>query len=174
MAISRLRKILRDEVERVRKVHNRNVDIFRHQPWREISGSFGDIGTFIPIFIALEGNLSGGEGTISASSTLVFSGLSNLLTGLFFGIPLPVQPMKAIAAVAIANPDAYNQARYASAGLFVAGVVAVLSLSGTHSVVHKISACSNRQGNPGWRWLVPDYVWLLLSPMEATILERPC
>jgi hypothetical protein len=35
------------------------------------------------------------NGSISLSTTLVFSGLWNILTGVAFGIPLPVQPMKA-------------------------------------------------------------------------------
>jgi len=75
-----------------------NLKIFRRHPLSEISGALGDLGTFLPITIALAIN-----GTISLSSTLVFSGFFNILTGLVFGIPLPVQPMKAIAAVAIAN-----------------------------------------------------------------------
>lgn len=70
---------------------------FRAQPLAEISDSFGDIGTLLPILIALTQSDS-----ISLSNTLVFAGLANILTGLIFGIPLPVQPMKAIAAVALA------------------------------------------------------------------------
>ncbi|KAL9086652.1 MAG: hypothetical protein Q9159_004061 [Coniocarpon cinnabarinum] len=50
------------------------------------------------------------------------------MTGLTFQIPLPVQPMKAVAAVAIANE--FSQARTASAGLFVALVIGVCSLTG--------------------------------------------
>jgi hypothetical protein len=34
------------------------------------------------------------QGSIRLASTLVFSGIFNILTGVFFGIPLPVQPMK--------------------------------------------------------------------------------
>lgn len=132
MMRARLKQFWHSEKIRLKEVQVRNTRIFRRQPWHEISGSFGDIGTFIPIFIALisNGYFDGEQGAISASSTLVFSGLFNVLTGLFFGIPLPVQPMKAIAAVALANPDEYSPARYASAGLFVAGVIAVLCLSG--------------------------------------------
>ncbi|MCJ1442525.1 MAG: hypothetical protein MMC23_003021 [Stictis urceolatum] len=131
MATARVKQLWAVEKDRFKEVQKRNLRIFRQQPWREISGSFGDIGTFIPIFIALVGDRYGEDyGKISASSTLVFSGLFNLLTGIYFGIPLPVQPMKAIAAVAIASPGDYNQARYASAGLFVAAVVGFLSLTG--------------------------------------------
>lgn len=34
--------------------------------------------------------------SISLSTTLVFSGLWNIVTGFLFGIPLPVQPMKVV------------------------------------------------------------------------------
>ena len=82
-----------------------------------------DLGTLVPIFVALAAH-----GSISVSSTLVFSGLANILTGMIFGIPLPVQPMKAIAAVAIAGE--YTKPQLASAGLFVATVIGLLSVTG--------------------------------------------
>lgn len=109
-------------LERFKKVQHYNTQTFRQQPLKEISGSLGDLGTLLPILIALS------HGYISLSSTLVFSGLANILTGVFFGIPLPVQPMKAIAAVALAR--GLSQDEVASAGLFVAGVIGFLSLTG--------------------------------------------
>jgi hypothetical protein len=42
----------------------------------EISGSFGDLGTFIPLFTALAR-----QGSIFASSALFLSGFSNVVTG---------------------------------------------------------------------------------------------
>ncbi|KAF9463901.1 hypothetical protein BDZ94DRAFT_1257717 [Collybia nuda] len=81
------------------------------------------MGTLLPLMIALTMT-----GSISLSSTLIFSGLWNVLTGVMFGIPLPVQPMKAIAAVAIAR--GFSKAEMASAGLFVAGFVLVASWVG--------------------------------------------
>ena len=77
----------------------------------------------MPLFLGLAQN-----GSISVPSTLVFMGLSNIITGVYFGIPLPVQPMKAIAAVAIAAK--YTPPQLASAGLFVAAVVGFLSVTG--------------------------------------------
>lgn len=73
----------------IRQVHANNVAVLRRSPISEISGSLGDLGTLLPLMIALAVNNS-----ISLSTTLVFSGLWNILTGVFFGIPLPVQPMK--------------------------------------------------------------------------------
>ncbi|MCJ1484135.1 hypothetical protein MMC06_004303 [Schaereria dolodes] len=124
--------VIKKKACKVRKVHQHNVHIFRQRPLQEISGSLGDLGTLLPIIIALSdsNDLDGnryGHG-ISLPSTLVFSGLANIFTGVFFGIPLPVQPMKAIAAVAIARN--FTQGELASAGLFVAGIIGVLSITG--------------------------------------------
>ncbi|MCJ1229713.1 hypothetical protein MMC12_006382 [Toensbergia leucococca] len=110
-------------MQSVRKAQLYNLRTFRHQPLKEISGSFGDLGTLLPILIALTNQES-----VSISSTLVFTGLANILTGILFGIPLPVQPMKAIAAVALA--EGFTKAQTASAGLFVAGVIGFLSITG--------------------------------------------
>ena len=112
----------------VRKVHYYNLHTLRKQPLQEFSGAFGDLGTLLPILIALSDDQESSSASIDLSSTLVFTGIFNVLTGALFGIPLPVQPMKAIAAVAIAKR--YDQATTASAGLFTAGVVGLLSLTG--------------------------------------------
>lgn len=76
-------------LRRVRRLNARNVEVFRHAPLAEISGSLGDLGTLLPLMIALAV-----QNSIKLGSTLVFSGLFNVLTGAAFGIPLPVQPMK--------------------------------------------------------------------------------
>lgn len=77
------------DFSKVRRLHAENVAAFRKSPLSEISGSLGDLGTLLPLMIALAVNDS-----ISLSTTLVFSGVWNILTGVLFGIPLPVQPMK--------------------------------------------------------------------------------
>ncbi|KAB8278390.1 hypothetical protein BDV30DRAFT_203764 [Aspergillus minisclerotigenes] len=106
-----------------RQISTHNLQTFRRNYVSEISGSLGDLGTFLPIAIALAIN-----GTVSLSSTLIFSGLFNILTGLFFGIPLPVQPMKAIAAVAIAR--SFNNGTIAAAGIFVGAIIFIFSITG--------------------------------------------
>lgn len=115
---------------RLRDVQHYNLETFRQQPLREISGSMGDLGTLLPIIIALATDLdnTGSKAPISLASTLVFGGLANILTGLFFGIPLPVQPMKAIASVALVQH--YNREEIVSAGLSVAGAIGFLSVTG--------------------------------------------
>ncbi|KAL2071706.1 hypothetical protein VTL71DRAFT_12941 [Oculimacula yallundae] len=106
-----------------RRLHANNVATFRRSPLSEISGSLGDLGTLLPLMIALAVNDS-----ISLSSTLVFSGLWNIFTGVAFGIPLPVQPMKAIAAVAIARK--FSKEETVSAGFTTSAFVFLFSVTG--------------------------------------------
>lgn len=110
-------------IQDLREVSRYNLQTFRRHYVSEISGSLGDLGTFLPIAIALAIN-----DTVSLSSTLIFSGIYNIITGLFFGIPLPVQPMKAIAAVAIAR--SFSNGAIAAAGLFVSACVLIFSTTG--------------------------------------------
>ncbi|KAJ5119118.1 hypothetical protein N7448_010826 [Penicillium atrosanguineum] len=107
----------------LREISAHNLRTFKHHYVSEISGSLGDLGTFLPIAIALAVN-----GTVSLASTLIFSGVYNILTGLFFGIPLPVQPMKAIAAVAIARN--FSNGSIAAAGIFVGACILLFSVTG--------------------------------------------
>ncbi|KAI5861195.1 hypothetical protein GGS23DRAFT_157652 [Durotheca rogersii] len=107
----------------IRRSHRRNVENLRKSPLAEISGALGDLGTLLPLMITLAIN-----GSISLSTTLVFSGFFNIATGVIFGIPLPVQPMKAIAAAAIASKA--SQRETVAAGSIVGAVVLFLSVTG--------------------------------------------
>lgn len=71
------------------KFNRHNIRTLRHAPISEISGALGDLGTLLPLMIALAL-----QGSISLPTTLVFSGLFNIATGAAFGLPLPVQPSK--------------------------------------------------------------------------------
>lgn len=71
------------------RVNRYNLETLRRSPAAEISGALGDLGTLLPLMIALTI-----RGSIDLPSTLVFSGVFNVVTGASFGIPLPVQPMK--------------------------------------------------------------------------------
>lgn len=100
-----------------------NVRTFKEQPLAELSGALGDLGTLLPLMFAMALNNS-----IDLSTTLVFSGLTNILTGAFYGVPLPVQPMKAIASVAISQK--FNKEETAAAGLTMGIAVFLLSATG--------------------------------------------
>ncbi|KAK4104327.1 hypothetical protein N658DRAFT_505057 [Parathielavia hyrcaniae] len=100
-----------------------SVGTLRQSPAAEMSGALGDLGTLLPLMIALAL-----QGSINLSSTLVFSGLFNIVTGVVFGIPLPVQPMKAIAASALATPLPLETTT--AAGALVSFAVLLLTLTG--------------------------------------------
>lgn len=104
-------------------IQRHNLQVLRQQPLAEISGSVGDLGTFLPIVIALTVSHQ-----ISLPTTLVLTGFFNILTGCFFGIPLPVQPMKAIAAVALLKNFTAGETQ--AAGIFVATCILVFSVTG--------------------------------------------
>src|SRR5438309_7836569 len=64
----------------------------------ELSGAFGDMGTDVPLIIgvALASHLDG-------ASVLIMFGAMQILTGLAYRMPMPVQPLKAMAAIVIAQ-----------------------------------------------------------------------
>nr|KMM71036.1 sulfate transporter [Coccidioides posadasii RMSCC 3488] len=162
---------------RFSRFSSRNWTTFRGQPLTEISGALGDLGTFLPILIALAVNDS-----ISLPATLVFSGLYNIFTGWFFGIPLPVQPMKAIAAVAIARD--FDGDQIAAAGIFAGVVIFVFTATGAlrwfanavpipvvkgiqvgAGLSLVISAGAKLKGKMGWiepRW-ADNYLWVIAA-----------
>lgn len=117
---------------RLRQHHRHNVRTLRSQPLAELSGSLGDLGTLLPLMTALVVTNS-----ISLPSTLLFTGAANAFTGIAFGIPLPVQPMKAIAAVAIARR--FTLEENAAAGLVVAALVGVFSVTGLINWANRVT-----------------------------------
>lgn len=64
----------------------------------EFAGAFGDLGTDLPLLIGVIA-ASG----IDSASVLVLFGLMQVFTGLWYRMPMPVQPLKAFAALVIAQ-----------------------------------------------------------------------
>ncbi|HWP85678.1 MAG TPA: putative sulfate/molybdate transporter [Terriglobia bacterium] len=62
----------------------------------ELSGAFGDIGTDFPLIVGMV--LAAG---LDPASVLILFGAMQVLTGLAYGMPLPVQPLKAMAVIVI-------------------------------------------------------------------------
>ena len=65
---------------------------------------------------------------LDLGTTLCFTGLYNIFSGVLFGIPMPVQPMKAIAAVAIADKS-INLTHVLAGGIFVSAVTFLLGIT---------------------------------------------
>lgn len=62
----------------------------------EFAGSFGDIGTDFPLVVSLIL-----VAHLDPTSVLVMFGLMQIFTGLFYGIPMPVQPLKAMTVIVL-------------------------------------------------------------------------
>lgn len=75
----------------------------------ELAGSFGDLGTSLPLIVLLIPAAG-----LDPAGVLIGFGLLQILTGVVYGIPMPVQPLKAMAVIVIAE-------RLASGVVFAAG-----------------------------------------------------
>jgi xanthine/uracil/vitamin C permease (AzgA family) len=62
----------------------------------ELSGAFGDIGTDFPLLVGMILIAK-----LDAASVLVLFGAMQLLTGFIYGLPMPAQPLKAMAVLVI-------------------------------------------------------------------------
>jgi hypothetical protein len=103
----------------------------KNNGWNELSGSLGDLGTFVPIVLALSL-----VNKLDLGTTLLFTGAYNVITGLLFGVPMPVQPMKSIAAVAIVEGDPLTVPQIMAAGIATALVLVFLGATGLMGVVN--------------------------------------
>jgi len=89
----------------------------------EIAGSLGDMGTFLPLLVGMAA-----QNGLDFAAALFFAGFFNIVTGLTFAIPMAVQPMKAIAAVALT--EGMTAAQIVAAGATVSLVILALGLTG--------------------------------------------
>ncbi|HZK77507.1 MAG TPA: putative sulfate/molybdate transporter [Gemmatimonadaceae bacterium] len=89
----------------------------------ELAGAFGDIGTDLPLIIGMI--LAAG---LHSSSVLVMFGLMQFITALTYGMPMPVQPLKAVAVLVITQKIA-PEVLYGG-GLAIGIVMLVLAATG--------------------------------------------
>ncbi|GBC25943.2 putative sulfate transporter [Rhizophagus irregularis DAOM 181602=DAOM 197198] len=160
-------------------VKERTLHMKKNTSLSELSGSLGDLGTLLPILVALSIN-----GQISLTSSLIFGGLWNIVSGLMFRIPMCVQPMKAIAAVAISANLSIGEIM--SAGIGVGSMILILGITRTIKIIEKwtpipvvrgiqlgagvtliIKAAdmvrkSSGWGGSSWKWN-DNYEWAILS-----------
>jgi hypothetical protein len=106
--------------------------LWRDLSWREASGSLGDLGTFLPLLVGLTV-----ESGLDAGTTLIVTGVYNLITALCFDVPMPVQPMKTIAAVALSDASV-TVPQIVAAGVFVSAAVFGLGVTGLIDTFNRI------------------------------------
>ena len=100
----------------------------------ELSGSLGDLGTFIPLYVALCH-----DSLCAAAPALFCTGLCHVLTGLLWNLPMPVQPMKSIAAVALIGGDYLTtRQQVTTAGIWMGIFLTVMGVTNAIEWVNRI------------------------------------
>jgi hypothetical protein len=90
---------------------------------RELAGGFGDAGLLIPLAVAMIA-LNG----ISATVAFGLVGIAYIATALYFRVPVPVQPLKAFAAAAVAL--GLTAEVIAAGAMLMAAAMALLATTG--------------------------------------------
>ncbi|MDD3269731.1 MAG: putative sulfate/molybdate transporter [Syntrophomonadaceae bacterium] len=115
----------------------------QHKNWNyftdEISGSLGDLGTFLPYIIGAI--VIGG---LDATGVLLSFGLMYIFTAWFYRMPMPVQPMKIIGAAVIIHH--LSQGEIAAAGLMTAFTLFFLALTGLAEKLSRITPAAITYG----------------------------
>ncbi len=96
----------------------------------ELAGSLGDLGTLLPIAIGMI--LING---LHPSGLFFVVGLYFILSGFYFGVTVPVQPMKVIGAYAIATAMTAGQIQ--ASGLLIGLFLLILGLTGAITFIGK-------------------------------------
>ncbi|KAJ7966090.1 Molybdate transporter 1 [Quillaja saponaria] len=105
--------------------------VFRSK-WAELNGAMGDLGTYIPILLTLTLAKD-----LNLGTTLIFTGVYNIITGAIYGVPMPVQPMKSIASVAISEEN-FGVPEIMASGILTGGILFVLGVTGLMQLVYKL------------------------------------
>jgi hypothetical protein len=89
----------------------------------EVSGAFGDLGTSLPLIVGMIAAAG-----LDATGVLVTFGVLQVATGLVYRMPMPVQPLKAVAAIVIAQKISGDV--IAGGGLAIGLLMLVLAATG--------------------------------------------
>ncbi len=91
----------------------------------ELAGAFGDLGTLLPIVVSMIL-----INQLSSSTVFLCFGLFYVFTGFFYRLPIPVQPLKAVGALAIAFPDRITESVIGASGIIFGVLLLIFSLTG--------------------------------------------
>ena len=96
--------------------------------WSELTGAVGDSVTVLPVVVAVAVLTD-----LSLAVMLVWFGVFQVVWGLYYGVPVSVEPMKALAALAIAGT--LTAGEFLVAGLLAGAVLLAVGLTGALSRV---------------------------------------
>jgi SulP family sulfate permease len=94
----------------------------------EFSGSLGDLGTLLPLALGLI--LVNG---LSPNGVFLSVGLFFIFSGVYFGVTVPIQPMKVIGAYSIAT--AMTASQITASGYLIAMVLLIIGATGAITVI---------------------------------------
>jgi MFS superfamily sulfate permease-like transporter len=97
----------------------------------ELSGAFGDIGTDLPLIV---GMLLVTD--LDMSNTLLVYGVLQIITAFIYGIPMPVQPLKAVALIVITQK--VTASVIWGGGLAIGVIMLILTLTGLLTWLNKV------------------------------------
>ena len=103
---------------------------FKFNKW-ELGGALGDLGTLLPLMVALI-TLN----HMNPTGVFLVVGLTYAFSALFYRLPVPVQPLKAVAAIAIAA--GLSASVVSASGLIMAVFLLVLAVTGLINPISKL------------------------------------
>ncbi len=99
----------------------------------ELAGAFGDLGTLLPIVVGMIL-----INKLSPSTVFLAFGLFYLLTGIYYRLPVPVQPLKAVGAIAIAYPAMITESVIGASGIIFGALLLLFALTGMVDTLAKL------------------------------------
>ena len=105
----------------------------------EFAGSLGDLGTLLPLAVGMI--LING---LNPQGLFLSIGILYILTGFYYGLPVPVQPMKVVGAYAIATGLSAQQ--ISASGAWLAAILLFAGVSGLIDVIGKYTPKSVIRG----------------------------
>jgi len=99
---------------------------------KELSGAMGDFGTLLPLaigYIAVCG--------LNPAGLLVTMGLANIITGAVYRLPMPIEPMKVLAVVAIAQ--GWSPSLIYASGFGMGLIWIIFALTGLMSYITRVT-----------------------------------
>ncbi|MFH1652200.1 MAG: putative sulfate/molybdate transporter [Chloroflexota bacterium] len=112
------------------EILSRRLNPFRFN-LQELGGALGDTGTLLPLMVALIV-----INRLNATWVLVTVGLFYIISGLYYRLPIPVQPLKAVAAIAIAY--GLSSSVIGAAGIMMGVILLFLSMTNLIAVVVRL------------------------------------
>lgn len=97
----------------------------------EIAGGFGDIGTDLPLIVGMIQAIN-----LDSASVLIMFGIMQILAGIFYGFPMPMQPLKAMAVIVITEkvvPEVLS-----GGAMAIALLMMILTITGSLSYIARI------------------------------------